>query len=103
MQFNSKRFNNKKHNLKWSSVSKRERRCPLISDSLKVMIQEWIIKHPSIVEFSIENDTILVRGNITGKQINRVRKYLIQVSIRELHNDLTRSKNEGSLSEVWKE
>ena len=29
-------------------------------------------------------------------------KYLIQVSIRELYNDLIKSKNEGVLSELWK-
>ena len=29
-------------------------------------------------------------------------KYLIQISIRELHNDLITSKNEGKLSEFWK-
>ena len=29
-------------------------------------------------------------------------KYLIQVFIRELRNDLTKSKNEGGLSKVWK-
>ena len=34
---------------------------------------------------------------------NMVVKYLIQVSIREVHNDLIKSKNEGGLSEVWKE
>ena len=29
-------------------------------------------------------------------------KYLIQAFIRELRNDLTKSKNEGGLSKVWK-
>ena len=28
-------------------------------------------------------------------------KYLTQISIRELHNDLIKSKNEGGISEVW--
>ena len=74
----------------------------LISDSLKVMIQEWLIKHPSIVSSPVEKDTVLVRYNIVGKMINMVDKYLIQVYTREVHNALIKSKNERGLSEVWK-
>ena len=32
---------------------------------------------------------------------HKVGKYLIQISIRELKNDLVKPKNEGGLSEVW--
>ena len=67
------------------------------------MIQEWIIKHPAVVSFPIVQDTILVRDKLTGKKNQRVGKYLIQIAMRELHNDLTKSKNEGGLSEVWNE
>ena len=74
---------------------------PLINYSLKIMIQKWIIKHPSVVAYPIAIDTILVRDNLTGKKIQRVGKYLIQISIRKLHNDLIKSKNEGGLEEVW--
>ena len=67
------------------------------------MIQKWIIKHPSVVVSPIVKDTILVRDKLTGKQNQRVGKYLIQISIRELHNDLIKSKSEGGLNEVWNE
>ena len=73
----------------------------MINDSLKILIQNWIIKHPSVVESPIAKDTILVRDMITGNKDRRVGKYLIQISIRELHNDLIKSKNEGCLEEVW--
>ena len=66
------------------------------------MIQNWIIKHPSVVTSSIAKDIILVRDMITGNKYRRVGKYLIQISIRELHNDLIKSKNEGGFSDVWK-
>ena len=79
---------NNKGNVKWSSVSERKRRYPLINDSLKIMIQEWIIKHLSVVVYPITKDTILVRDKLTGKKTQRVGKYLIRISIRELHNDL---------------
>ena len=67
------------------------------------MIQKWIIKHPSVVVSPIVKDTILVRDKLTGKKNQRVGKYLIQISIRELHNDLIKSKSEGGLNEVWNE
>ena len=65
------------------------------------MIQNWIIKHPSVVAYPIAKDTILVRDMISGNKDRRVGKYLIQISIRELHNDLIKSKNEGGLDKVW--
>ena len=92
---------NKKGNVKWSSVSKRRKRYSLINDSLKILIQNRIIKHPSVVASPIAKYTILVRDKITGNKDQRVGKYLIQISIRELHNDLIKSKNEGGLEEVW--
>ena len=91
---------NKKKNVKWSSVSKRKRRYPLIIYSSNIMIQELMMKHPSIVVTLIAKDTIFVRDNITGKNTNRVGKYSIQVYIRELHNALIKSKNYGGISEV---
>ena len=66
-----------------------------------MLIQNWIIKHPSVVASHIAKDTLLVRDMITGNKDRRVGRYLIQISIRELHNDLIKSKNEGSLEEVW--
>ena len=74
----------------------------MISYSLKVKIQELIIKRPSKVASPITNDTILVRDCIMGKKTNRIGKCLIKMYIRELHNDLIEPKNERELSEVWK-
>ena len=94
------KLTNNKGDVKWSSVRKRKRRYPLIHESLKTMIQEWIIKHPSVVASPIVKDIILVPDELTGKKNQRVGKYLIDIFIRELHNDLIRSKNEESISEV---
>ena len=74
----------------------------MISDSLKIWIQGWIINHPSLVASSIAKYTVLVRYYITSKKTNIVGKYLIKISFREFHNDLIKSKNEGGLNEVWK-
>ena len=59
----------------------------MISDSLKVKIQDWIIKHPSVLVSPITKDTILVRDCIIDKTTNRVGKYVIQIFIRKLYND----------------
>ena len=59
------------------------------------------INHLSVVESPIAKDTILVRDKLTGKKDQRVGKYWIQISIRKLHNDLIKSKNERDLNEVW--
>ena len=64
------------------------------------MIQEWITKHLSTVTSPIVKYTTLVRDDITGKKTYRHGKYLIQVSIRDLYNDLIKSKNKGDISEV---
>ena len=75
----------------------------MISDSLKVKIQDWIIKHPSVVASLIIKDTISVRDNIIDNNIIRVGNHLIQISNRELYDDLIKSKYKGRLSEVWKD
>ena len=67
----------KNYNVKWSLVSKRKKRCPLISDSLKVKIQDWIIKHPFVFTSLISNDIILVRDRQISKKANRIGNYLI--------------------------
>ena len=59
---------NNKGNVKWSSVSKTKRRYPLIHESLMTMVQEWIIKYPSVVASPIVKDIILVRDKLTGKK-----------------------------------
>ena len=41
------------------------------------MIQEWIIKHPSVVASPIAKDTILVCDKLIGKKNQSVGKYLI--------------------------
>ena len=62
------------------------------------MTEEWITKNPSVVVSSISRDIILLR-----QKINNVAEYLIQISLRELHNNLIKGINEGGLSKVWKE
>ena len=74
-----------KDNVNWSSVGKRNKRYVLISDPLKLKIQDWIIIYLSIVVSPISNDTILVRDSQISEKKHQIGKYLIQIFIRELN------------------
>ena len=51
-------------------------------------LHEWIVNYPQVVNSPISNDTLLVPNHKQpGKEI-RVSKFLFQISICELHNDL---------------
>ena len=74
-----------KDNAKWSSVGKRRKRYVLISDSLKLKIQDWIMKYVYIAVSPISSNTILVRDSQISEKKHQIGKYLIQISIRELN------------------
>ena len=51
-------------------------------------LHEWIVNYPQVVNSPISNDTLLVPNHKQpGKEI-RVSKFLFQISINELHNNL---------------
>lgn len=93
------KFEKYKHNVKWSSLSKKNL---LISDSLKVKIQVWIIKHSSVNVYLLINGTILVRDSKTDKKTNRIGDCLMKMSIGRFHNDMIKSNDECGLSKFWK-
>ena len=66
------------------------------------MILEWIINHPHVVSSPFLNDTVFVKVHLpNGESIKeRVGKLLIEISIRELHQDMMKPPPIG-LSEVY--
>lgn len=44
----------------------------------------------------------MVGDSQIDRKATSISKHLIQISIRELNNDLIKSNDEGVLSEVWK-
>ena len=54
-----------------------------------------------MIHSPITNDAILVTDELTGKKTKSVGKLLLTRSVRELHNDLIKYVNEGSLKDVW--
>lgn len=72
--------------ISWSQVKAR-RGHSKITAAIRAELHEWVLNHPRVVNSPIGNDTLLVDNRETGKK-ERVGKLLLEISIRELHNDL---------------
>ena len=58
------------------------------------------MNHPNVVESPITNETLLIHNLVTGQK-ERVSKLLLQISIRELHNnDMLLPPDEGGFKEA---
>ena len=84
----------------WSIISQRGS-YNTIQHSLNQTLFEWIIRHPHVISSPIPRDTVLVKvrqgdGSIVKE---RVGKLLLEISVRELHQDLIKAPPIG-LSEV---
>ena len=72
----------------WSDVAKRRGHSKWkITEGVRMALHDWILSHPRVVQSPIASDTLLVRNAETGKK-ERVGKLLLEISVRELHNDL---------------
>ena len=85
----------------WSQKPKRKGYCK-ISRDVKFKLRNWIVNHPHIVASPIVNDTLIVRNPITNIK-ERVGKLLLEIPVRELHNDLIEPIERGGLAEAWKD
>ena len=71
----------------WVSFNKRKN-YQKVTPELIGHIHEWIGNYPKVVKLTISNDTLLFPDHKQpGKKVG-VSKLLLQISIRELHNDL---------------
>ena len=63
---------------------------------------DWIVNHPHVVSSPIARDTVLVDVHNSNGDVSkeRVGKLLLQVSVRELHQDLVKPPPTG-LSQVY--
>ena len=60
-----------------------------VSDEIREAVHAWIFNHPHIICYSDKQDTLLVPNpdDISGEKM-RVGKWLIQIPITKLHQDL---------------
>ena len=78
----------------WSSVSKRKM-YRKISDEVIGGIRKWILNHLHVVISLISNDTLMIKDDDTGRMVT-VAKILLEISVRELNNDLISPPSEGA-------
>ena len=70
-----------------------------INDQIKRNLYTWITRHPQVVQSPISNDCIkVVLDDQSEPQL--VPKFLLQVSVRELHNSLVSDPNDGGLKDT---
>ena len=85
----------------WSNVQSRKGYSK-VSPAIRSKFLEWFMNHPNVVESPITNETLLIHNLVTGQK-ERVSKLLLQISIRELHNDMLLPPDEGGFKEAWDE
>ena len=59
-------------------------------NSINLVLFEWIVNHPHVISSPIHSDTVLVKVQRPNGDIvkERVGKLLLEISIRELHQDM---------------
>ena len=70
----------------WSLLAKRKGHRK-VTGLVRKALFAWIRDHPRVVPSPITNDTLLVMNEATGQK-ERVGKLLLEIPVRELHNDL---------------
>ena len=70
----------------WSQVKARKGHSK-ITEAVRAALHDWVLNHPRVVNCPIAKETLLVRDEET-KDLVRVGKLLLEITVRELHNDL---------------
>ena len=84
-----------KNGVLWSSVTKRNKYSKFPS-KLRSRLQEWITNHPDVMNSPLYGD-MLWRKKEDGTR-EKIHKLLITISIRQLHNDMLESPQNGGLA-----
>jgi hypothetical protein len=85
-------------NVSWSRVKARKGFSKIMPE-IREKLNQWILGHPQVIQSPITIDTLLLPGRETGV-VMCVPKLLIEISIRELHNDLIESPESGGLAKA---
>ena len=70
-----------------------------ITPVIKEGLDHWIRGHPNVQPSPITQDTLLVYNPVTGVK-ERTGKLLLEISVRELHNDMLLPENKGGFAGV---
>jgi hypothetical protein len=77
--------------------SSRKKGFTRITPEVIEQVQKWITAHDFVIDSPIAKDTLKVYDPETGKKTKTVGKLLLQIPIRELHNDLVAAAEKGDL------
>jgi hypothetical protein len=80
-------LHNDEYSVSWSTVKKRKGYSK-VSPQLRKKLYEWFLNHPQVIASPIASDTLLLKDPDDPTKKIRVGKLLLQISYRELHNDL---------------
>ena len=80
-------------------IKKKRKGNPKIDKQIEKYLYNWIMHHPQVVQSPIVNDCLKVK--IDGRtEPQPVPKLSLQVSVRELHNNLVSNTIDGGLKEA---
>ena len=83
------KLSNAEKDTTWSIISHRTK-YNTHQSSLSKPLFEWIVNHPHVISSPLHKDTVVVKVPASNGQVlkERVGKLLLEISIRELHQDL---------------
>jgi hypothetical protein len=90
-----------KESAKWTG-SRQRRSYSKISNEIKEKLDIWVREHPNVRPSPITRDTLLVKNKVTGEK-ERVGKLLLEIPVRELHNDMLLPVNKGGFAGAFDE
>ena len=73
-----------------------------ITTAIKEKLDIWIREHPNVRPSPITRDTLLIRNKATGEK-ERVGKLLLEIPVRDLHNDMLLPVNKGGFAGAFGE
>ena len=85
-------------NSMWTNKTKRKGYSK-INENIKRNLYAWITHHPQVVQSPISNYCLEVMLD-DQKELQLVPKFLLQVSVRELHNSLVSDTNNGGIKDA---
>jgi hypothetical protein len=86
-------------NAKWVSLLKRQwKGHRKVTTEIRAKVVDWIKSHEHVVNSPIYNETLLIKDPVTSEK-SRVAKLLLEIPVRELHNNLLAPVQEGGLAE----
>jgi len=67
---------------------------------IRQKLHDWILDHPHVIDSPITNDCLWIKDPEAPEGRRRVGKLLLEISVRELHNDLLDTPENGGLAEA---